>query len=246
MRNAPAQTNAPAPPHFPSREQLFEDQRRLLPDARLILDVGAHHGQSSLLYLDKFPAARVFAFEPESANFAVCSSALAHVCDQVRVIRQAVTDHDDRVTLHINTHDGTHSLFEIGEQRFWAGYAAKRGEAEVPAVTIDSFLEQEGISAVDILKMDIQGAELAALNGARKALQEARIGLVACEVEFKELYRGQPLFWDVGARLALDGYNLFGLYDCFYHPRNPNVLAWADAIFIGPRLQNVPEWSSAA
>ncbi len=185
----------------------------------------------------------MFAFEPESSNFITCTAALAHIGDRVRVFQQAIADNDGRVTLHINTHDGTHSLFEIGEQQFWAGYARKRDETQVSTITIDSFLEQEGLATVDIVKMDIQGAELAALNGASKALQGARIGLIVCEVELKPLYRGQPLFWDIGARLARDGYNLFGLYDCFYHPRNPNVLSWADAIFVGPQFQHVPEWS---
>jgi FkbM family methyltransferase len=236
--DAPAMRSGRAP-----RETLFEDQRRLIPDASVILDIGAHHGQSALRYLDDFRAARVFAFEPEPSNFAKCRAALAHIGDRVRVVQQAVTENDGGAMLQVNTHDGTHSLLEIGEQRYWAGYARNCGEVEVSTVTIDSFLEQEGLATVDIVKTDIQGAELMALKGAQKALRGAHIGLIVCEVEFKSLYKGQPLFWDIGAWLAHYGYNLFGLYDCFYHPRNSNVLSWADAIFIGPQLQAVPEWS---
>ncbi len=113
----------------------------------------------------------MFAFEPESSNFITCTAALAHLGDRVPVFRQAIADNDGRVTIHINTHDGTHSLFEIGEQRFWAGHASKRGETQVSATTIDSFLEQEGLATVDFVKMDIQGAELAALAEARDVLR---------------------------------------------------------------------------
>lgn len=60
---------------------------------------------------------------------------------------------------------------------------------------------------IDILKMDIQGGELLALKGAQSLLEASRIRLLALEVEFKPLYKDQPLFWDICAYLYRFGYS---------------------------------------
>ncbi len=154
----------------------------------------------------------------------------------------AVADRCGHRRFHRNTHDGTHSLLEIGEQRYWGGYAAPTEDIEVTALTLDVFADVHALDRVDILKMDIQGGELSALRGASRLLKERRIGLIATEVEFFHLYKGQPLFWDIGAFLQSFGYSLFKLYDLYYHPKNERVLSWADALFVGPELLTVPEW----
>ena len=46
----------------------------------------------------------------------------------------------------------------------------------MPCVAIDDFLAQEGITFLDILHADIQGAELEMLEGCRRSLMENRIG----------------------------------------------------------------------
>jgi hypothetical protein len=58
----------------------------------------------------------------------------------------------------------------------------------------------------------------------------------ALEVEFKPIYKDQPLFLDVCAYLYGFGYSFFKLYDPVYHASNKNVLCWADAIFLAPEL----------
>jgi hypothetical protein len=77
--------------------------------------------------------------------------------------------------------------------------------------------------------MDIQGAELNALKGARKLLSQKNITMIVTEVEFKELYKNQPLYEDLAVYLRDYGYVLVGLYDFHYVE---GILSWADAIFL--------------
>jgi FkbM family methyltransferase len=104
--------------------------------------------------------------------------------------------------------------------------------------------------SVDYVKLDVQGADLAVLRGGRKAL--ADVSFAQIEVEFIELYEGQPLFWEVDryAREEL-GLTFMGFIDGSIHPRAPkrlsyklpgssNVLLHADAIYIREPLPLVP------
>lgn len=230
----------PAPPKSPNEVgALFDAQIRFFDrDSSLtIVDAGVHLGHSSKEYLDAFPNCRVFGFEPEDKNFAAATAMLAPYGDRMTLLRKALSERDAVNVLQVNTHDGTHSLLEIGDGRYWEGPAETVHRQEVDAVSLDRFCADRRLERLDILKMDIQGGELQALKGAAGLLGRGAISLIALEVLFKPLYKAQPLFWDVAEYLRAHGYALHGLFECHYHSRNPNVLSWADAIFTAPRLQ---------
>jgi FkbM family methyltransferase len=221
---------------------LLGDQLTKIPDARVVFDVGAHHGYTALKYLDVYPNATVFSFEPQTDNLRIAEKNLFAYRDRSVLVGAAVAERAGTQELFVNSHDGTHSLLPIGEQRYWAGPAHNVSRESVLTLTLDSFAEANGIRCIDILKMDIQGGELRALEGAAKLLQERRIRLVVAEVEFQYLYRDQPLAWEVGAYLQRFGFGLYRLHDCYYHEKNPNVLSWADAVFLGPEFLGVSSW----
>jgi hypothetical protein len=109
------------------------------------------------------------------------------------------------------------------------------GEETVSTITLDHFCEQNQINQIDVLKMDIQGYELKALQGARNLLSRRAVRLVYSEVLFAPLYTGQAFFHDISAFLAGFGYHLYSLY-ALMRGRN-GMLGWADAIFLSPKMQ---------
>ncbi len=216
--------------------ELLADQRRIVPNPALIMDVGAHLGQTTLEYLDSFPAARVLAFEPEPANFAKLHTALAGYPQRVEIFEMGLTERAGACEFHVNSHNGTHSTLEIGNTAYWGGHESEVEVIAIETTTLDAVAETRGVNHIDIVKMDIQGGELAALRGGERLLRAGSIDLLALEVEFQELYASQPLFWDIAAYLRGFGYELHRLYDLVYQRTNPNVLCWADAIFLSPRM----------
>jgi FkbM family methyltransferase len=224
---------------------LLGDQLRLVPAASTIVDVGAQHGTTTRQYLDAYPQARIFAFEADLANHRRAAGELASYGARVSLARAAVADRAGSASFHVNSHDGTHSLLPIGEQRYWNGPAHNVRRETVETVTLDSFAVTQALNAIDILKMDIQGAELRALRGAESLLAQGKIRLIAIEVCFQPLYRDQPLIWQIGAYLHAFGYGLYRIYDSQYHVKNERVLSWADAIFLAPEFLHVPEWDAA-
>jgi len=207
---------------------LLQDQIALAGDARVILDVGAHDGATTLEYLEAFPRAQVHAFEPQSDNAAAARGALG-THPRCTLHNLAVCGATGTVVLHVNSHSETHSLLPIGRVDLWDSPQHEIGAERVAGVALDDFTAQHGIDAIDILGMDIQGGELAALYGAAGLLKRKAIKVLRLEVEFAPLYAGQPLFWEIGAYLARYDYGFYGLYEMV---RRPDKAVWADALFI--------------
>ena len=73
--------------------------------------------------------------------------------------------------------------------------------------TLDNWVVEKGISKIDFIKLDVQGAELDVLKGAEKILKSIRA--LEVEVQFNPLYQGVPLFGDVDQFLRKRGFSLW-------------------------------------
>jgi len=111
-------------------------------------------------------------------------------------------------------------------------------EEDVDTARLDDVPETEG---VDLLKMDIQGAELMVLRAAEKRLETTLV--IQTEVEFLPMYEGQPLFSEVEMFLRERGFLFHRFFPTVSRVLSPMVvdnnvyaglsqLLWADAIFV--------------
>ena len=225
----------PARPEVPD---LLAAQLRIFANAPSlsVVDAGAHHGQTTAEYLKYFPGSRVIALEPEPENFTIARQTLAPFGDRVELLPCALAETDGNVSLRRTSHSGAHSLLEVGDMRYYDAPVETLAPIEVQGVSLDSLCASHRLDQLDILKMDIQGAELMALRGAGGLLDRQAIGLIALEVLFQPLYRDQPTFWDIADHLRSRGYALQGIHDQRHHAVNHAVLRWADAVFVAPRL----------
>ena len=133
--------------HFLRREILDINFR--LKDPSIILDFGANVGVSVAAFRLLFPSARIVAFELSSENAALC--ARNHESDRlVKVANCAIW-----------SADGFVGVTDVGDGA-WALQvepAVINSGASVPAFKFETVLEDNGIDIVDIMKMDIEGAE---------------------------------------------------------------------------------------
>lgn len=81
---------------------------------------------------------------------------------------------------------------------------------DVPLLTLSDFIDQHKRPLPNLLKLDVQGAELAIFKGTRPEHWQ-NVLAIQTEVEFAELYAGQPLFGDVDAYLRGQGFVFFDL-----------------------------------
>lgn len=134
------------------------DIARRLPGAPFVVDAGANIGVASLWFLAARPRCRLLAVEPEAANFALLEHNLRAAPGAVAV-RAALGREEGTVELFVAGHGALHTT----RPEVAAGAGASR--ETVPARRLDRLLEESGEERVDLVKLDVEGAELDALEG---------------------------------------------------------------------------------
>ena len=116
----------------------------------------------------QFPDAQLHAFEPEARNFALLSTNLASL-PKATCFREAVGRSAGEVALHLGTSEATHSIVD--------GFPdAESGPVEmVPVTTLAAHMEAQGLRRIDLLKLDVEGAELDALVGLDARIADVRV-----------------------------------------------------------------------
>jgi FkbM family methyltransferase len=142
--------------------------RRLMQPGSVFVDVGGNKGDFSLIAAKAAgDAGRVLCIEPEPANVAwIRRSVARNRYSSVEVVPVALSDHDGEATLHLGEKSGWHTL--VG-----GGPVASVGEITVPIRTLDGVLAERGIQSVDVVKIDVEGAEDAVLAGAEQTLRNS-------------------------------------------------------------------------
>jgi FkbM family methyltransferase len=154
-----------------------------------VVDVGAHHGQFSLLARRLWPDARIHAFEPLTGDH---YDRLFARDAKVRLYRCALGEVPGTVEMNVAGRDDSSSLLPISENqvRFAPGTQAVRRQP-VKVERLDAVLPE--IEPPALLKIDVQGYETWVIRGAPLD----RFQYVYCEVSFLPLYDGQELAGDV-------------------------------------------------
>ena len=216
-----------------SGKNILADQVELAGEASVVVDVGAYAGAVTAEYLELFPKAVCHALEPHDESFRALVNRLG-TNPRARLHRVALAETPGRFALHAYPAPATNSLLAPV-----ANVAAVVGPGhmdsfrleEVEVMTLDGFAEREGLARIDVLKLDVQGAEVLVLRGAESLLRRRAIGLIATEVNFVDVYRSQALYQDVASTLASHGYRLFDFYN-FHYAAVGGQLQWGDAIFV--------------
>jgi FkbM family methyltransferase len=203
---------------------------------RVVIDAGAFVGDTPLKYLQLFPDAVVHALEPDPENFRQLETFTAAV-PNVRRHQTAVGEFDGTAALHRNGYAPTHSLLPrpASGKRYFPESAGAVGTADVPLVRLDTFCQEQSIEHVDVLKLDVQGGELAALAGAAGLLTAGRIAVICMEVAFVPHYQGAPLMPDIWQLLGGFGYTPYDLHAHLHG--TDGQLRYADAIFVSPAFR---------
>jgi len=216
----------------PARDSFMEQKLILGPvQDPVIFDIGANVGSTCLRYKQLFPSSKLHAFEPFPATLEQLRNRLADI-DGVQVHPFGLTDVSGSRSFYANASHGTNSLLGTasGVDDVWGkGLLETQETFKLPFRTIDEFVEENGIPRIDLLKLDIQGAELMALQGATRMLQEKRIGLIYTEILVAPSYEAQPHPHQLLKLLYEHGFRLHNLYNL---NSKGGQLRQMDAIFV--------------
>lgn len=180
----------------------------LLPSYRptVIFDVGANVGQTCLAFLDAFPEAKVYAFEPVPSTFA---SLVANTAEHPSIIPNRVALGASSTTVHMTNGSNSKTNRIIPDAR-------RDGHSvEVDMARGDEFCVHHNVDKIGYLKVDAEGKDLDVIVGFQKMLADQRIDIIEAEVGMNRRNMLHVPFEQVKAFLEPIGYSLFYLFEQF-------------------------------
>lgn len=139
-------------------DQIFLDREYRCLDGlrgvRTIIDAGANVGYSSAYLLSQFPDARVIAIEPDPGNFSMLQRNLKPFGDRAITLQAALWS--EPTTLDFRDETAEAWAFEVGE--------AGADGGNVQAIDMPHLVQTYGLTRIDLLKIDIEGAEEAVFS----------------------------------------------------------------------------------
>jgi len=211
----------------------FADQKFRDPnEVSVIFDVGSLHCLESIEFSKKYKNATIYAFEANPDSYQVCLENTKDI-DNIIVVNKAVNSYDGTCTFYpidpektvtpwFDGNRGASSLYKSnGSYDHIEKYVQR--ELEVPCTRLDTFCIENNIVNVDLMWMDLQGAELIALESlGREILSTVKV--IHTELEMNAMYEEQCLYNDVDQFLRKnDFYRAHG---------NTNVQFGTDFIFV--------------
>jgi FkbM family methyltransferase len=198
----------------------------------IVFDVGANIGVYSLLsakYVGEHGT--VHAFEPTPNTFAQLRANVelnGFTC--IHLNQLAVGEKAARSMLYLYEQNAMNSL----SRQDWVGRPL--GQVEVETISLDEYISAQKLPGVDLLKVDVEGAELAVLHGARRLLSGSDPPVVLCEFADKTASAFGYQTTSIRDYLEPLGYQFFR-WDCRIgnlvpEPRRPNYKIYANLVCI--------------
>jgi FkbM family methyltransferase len=183
----------------------------------VVLDVGASYGQYAKLLVQSGYRGRIVSFEPLPQPYRVLAARAgrnpAWTCFPV-----AIGDRSERTTMNAARDSISSSILPVTDRHLSAApSSAPAGEVPVEVARLDDLapriLEPDDRA---FLKLDVQGHEKAALEGAQETLSQ--VDVIEAELSLVELYQGQPLFEEVYGFIKASGFRCVGIEPEFVEP----------------------------
>lgn len=226
----------------------------LLSGAPVCLHVGASDGRHSYVMTQVAPNARIYAFEPSAFTFEVLKTCISWhgIGGQVTPIHAAVSDAPGELLLV--TPKKTSG--RMGRAYAYVAETAPEGQVRpdledvgvevqpTPVVTLDGYCDSHGVSRVDFIRMDIEGAEQKALAGAAHLIDRdlPHVLLEIHPVMLESRFGGSAEA--VVEMFRSRGYRMFALNGDRLEERSEVApdLPWKDYFFVHPsRTAKLPD-----
>jgi FkbM family methyltransferase len=190
--------------YFPPSEKEF-----------VIFDIGSRDCKQSLEFLSHFPNSKIYAFECNPNTLPICKENIKDQTNKITLIEGAVTDYDGAITFYPIDQAKTRTTWKDGNPGASSLFKSNGAyniehyiqyDISVNCHRLDTVITKRNIPAVDVIWMDLQGAELLALKSLGHYLSTVKI--IFTEVSHKPIYTNQVLFPELHQFLQSAGFVL--------------------------------------
>jgi FkbM family methyltransferase len=173
----------------------------------VMADIGANCGYYSTRYAGN--CKKVFAFEPVSDTYKILNANIKrNGIRNVKAIKCGLSDSAGYARINLYNSSGNNSIFE---RNVPSDHTLKKiGEEVVRLSSLDDLVECGEIAAPDIIKIDVEGAELQVLKGAEKTISKWRPTIIMEYSENTSVDAGYSKTALLTA-LNLSGYHIYGI-----------------------------------
>jgi len=148
-----------------------------LSGVRTIVDAGANIGTASVYFLNHFPETTVIALEPDPGNYSLLRKNLAYYGERAVPLRRALWRSNEPLAISRGQfRDGGEWSFQVKE--------AEGEQSEVEGTTLSSLMTERMLDVIDILKIDIEGAEREIFENIEPSCLD-RVRMIAVELHDK-------------------------------------------------------------
>ncbi|MEO0473492.1 MAG: FkbM family methyltransferase [Bacteroidota bacterium] len=200
----------------------------------VIIDVGTAYGTEQLL--EVYPDVRYLWIEALK-EFEPTIQQLANKYTGDYLISAAGSE-EGEISIHVHDALTGSSVYEEED-----GQEADGKARTIPMTTLDAIKDRYKLDQSSLLKIDVQGAELEVLKGAKSILPSCEVILL--EVSLFQFQKGAPEFYDIVAYLKEIGYVVYDLVDGHNRPYD-GALAQKDLVFVkeNGRFRTSHKWAS--
>jgi FkbM family methyltransferase len=166
-----------------------------------------------------FPSATIFVFEPLPKNQKIVLVNIEkYSSDNIKLIPTAASDEDGSTGFYVSSgHPDANTEYDwdfgnksssllAPQEKNNPSWLQFNEKTEVQTISLNTFLSDNKINEVDFVHMDVQGAELKVLKGAKGFLEN--IKAIWLEVADVELYKGEPLRTEIEGFMKSNGFYL--------------------------------------
>ncbi len=160
-----------------------------------ILDIGAHIGAFAIFASAKAPKGRIFAYEPNPESFELLKDNIKHnKCSNIKIFNTAVTEKKGSMEFFIDKNSVLGSVYNKNGRK-----------VVIPTVSLSDILLENRLPAVDLLKMDVEGAEYQILFHTSK---ETLSQIKRIEMEVHEFSESKDNALSMADFLTENGFNV--------------------------------------
>lgn len=185
--------------------------------AALFLDIGCHHGETLLRFIESGIQCPIAAFDPLGENIEKAKR-LLQPYPRINFYQLALSNTNDTARFYLNRNEQTSSLLanDTGNLGFFVDDTAPVGSREVETRTLDSWATELGMDGPCIIKCDTQGAEGLVIQGGKNFIREHCVAFYG-EVMLGDMYKGQSSFAEIRSLLERDcRLVLKNIYPCLH------------------------------
>lgn len=180
---------------------IYEKNCELL-EGDIVVDGGASWGFNTIGFSRKVgESGKVVAIEPNAESLEILSRNVEiNSCKNVTVVEKGLWNKRDVMKLYLEEHSTGDSLIQT-----WAEEQSRIvGTREVEVDTLDNILAVLEISRVSLLKLNIEGAEIEALEGAERIINENQI--IEISLDAHHVVEGQPTYKTIIPMMVKKGF----------------------------------------